>query len=115
MNELGRRETIEVLSSLPDYVPVGRHVRGPDRHRWLDLEDVVRDPMWGPVHFEAADHRGVVPSVHVRGGALVSAAQLELYCRSLAGRLAHRRRLLHRDMGRVGGGGQAAQRLLRPP
>lgn len=47
VNQLGRWEAIEVPSGFPDYVPIGRYVRGPDRDRWNDLEDVLRDPMWG--------------------------------------------------------------------
>lgn len=89
-------------------------MRGADRDRRCDLKDVLRDDLWGRVHFEAIDDRGVVPGVHVRGGASVSASELELDRRGVAGRVAHRGRVLHRDLGGVRGGGQAAERQLQP-
>lgn len=89
-------------------------MRCPDRDRRVDVEDVLPDRVWVPLYGKAVDLRGVVSGVHVRGGAAVSAAQFELNRRSFPRWVSHRRRVLHRDMGGVGGGGAASECVVQP-
>lgn len=86
---------------------------GFNRHWRFNDEELFHDGVWARLLSPPTNNRGMVPNLYMCRGAAVSAAQLELHSRGVAGWSHHCPRLLHHDMGGIGGQGEDSQRIVQ--